>query len=202
MGAQEQLTPSTLTADTIRRARARAAQSGRRVMAELEEMAGLGPDEFVERLGRLLRYPVLSGDQLQRSTPLFEQIAFTEAMQRECTLVQHAGRGDAGHGVGPFRRGSADLAGCTLDGRVSRLSGAPVGTGGVVRPLRGANPRHRHPRSPQRGGLGAGPGRRDPVAGTHHGGFQRRRQAGEFDALRCAARPRQRRPSGDGRPAS
>ena len=87
MGAQEQLTPSTLTADTIRRARARAAQTGRRVMAELEDLSGLGPDEFVERLGRLLRYPVLSGDQLQKSTPLFEQMAFTEALQKECALV-------------------------------------------------------------------------------------------------------------------
>ena len=87
MGAQEQLTPSTLTADTIRRARARAVQTGRRVMAELEDLSGLGPDEFVERLGRLLRYPVLSGDQLQKSTPLFEQMAFTEALQKQCALV-------------------------------------------------------------------------------------------------------------------
>ena len=87
MGAQEQLTPSTLTADTIRRARARAAQTGRRVMTELEDLSGLGPDEFVERLGRLLRYPVLSGDQLQKSTPLFEQMAFTEALQKQCALV-------------------------------------------------------------------------------------------------------------------
>ena len=90
MGAQEQVTPSTLTADTIRRARARAAQTGRRVMAELEDLSGLGPDEFVERLGRLLRYPVLSGDQLQKLTPLFEQMAFTEALQKQCALVSTA----------------------------------------------------------------------------------------------------------------
>ena len=82
MGAQDQLTVGTLDADTIRRARARAGQTGRKVMAELEELSKLGPEDFVDRLGRLLRYPVLSGEQLQRSTPVFEQIPFTEALPR------------------------------------------------------------------------------------------------------------------------
>jgi len=72
----------------MRKARVRAAQSGRKVMAELEEMSGLGPEDFIERVGHLLRYPVLSGEQLQKSTPLFDQIPFTEAMHRECTLVR------------------------------------------------------------------------------------------------------------------
>jgi general secretion pathway protein E len=90
MGAQEPTTVAMLDADTIRRARVRAAQTGRRIMAELEEMSGLAPDEFIDRVGQLLRYPVLSGEQLQHSIPQFDQIPFTEAMHKECTLVQTA----------------------------------------------------------------------------------------------------------------
>jgi general secretion pathway protein E len=88
MGAQDQASLNALTAETVRRARARAAQSGRKVMFELEEISNLGPEDFIEQLARLLRYPVLPAEELQRSTPVFEQISFPEALQKECALLR------------------------------------------------------------------------------------------------------------------
>jgi general secretion pathway protein E len=88
MGAQDQAPSNTLNADMIRLARSRAAQSGRKLMAELEDQSGLGPEEFIERLGRLLRYPVLPGEQLQKATPVFEQISFPEALHKNCAVVR------------------------------------------------------------------------------------------------------------------
>ncbi|MGB0127727.1 MAG: GspE/PulE family protein, partial [Rhodocyclaceae bacterium] len=90
MGAQEPNITTALDAETIRRARIRAAQTGRPLLAELEDMCGLGPEDFVARLGDLLRYPVMRSEQLQKSTPVFDQISFTDAMQRECVVVKTA----------------------------------------------------------------------------------------------------------------
>ena len=88
MGAQNEPGLAALNADAIRHARARAAQSGRKLVAELEEISRLAPEDFIEGLGRLLRYPTLKGEQLQQSKPLFDQLSFTEALQRECALVR------------------------------------------------------------------------------------------------------------------
>lgn len=88
MGAQDNATSNTLSAEAIRQARTRALQSGRKLMAELEDQSGLGPEEFVERLGHLLRYPVLSAEALQKGTPLFDQISFTEALHKQCAVVR------------------------------------------------------------------------------------------------------------------
>jgi general secretion pathway protein E len=88
MGAQNERALAALNADAIRHARARAAQSGRKLLAELEDISRLAPEEFIDGLGQLLRYPTLKGEQLQQSKPLFDQLSFTEALQRECALVR------------------------------------------------------------------------------------------------------------------
>jgi general secretion pathway protein E len=91
MGAQDKIVASpadTLSADLIRQARRRADATGRPLIAELEEVSGLGPEEFLSRLGRTLRFRTMTGETLQKSEPLFDQLPFTEALNRECVLVR------------------------------------------------------------------------------------------------------------------
>jgi general secretion pathway protein E len=73
---------------TIRDARRNAAASGRRVMAELEELARLDPQEFLASLGRTLNFPTLPGELLFQSKAVLERLPLSEALHRECIAVQ------------------------------------------------------------------------------------------------------------------
>ena len=79
--------PERLDAELLRAARERAAAQGRRMISELEEMAGLPPAEFLQRLGATLHYPVLDGHTLFDSAPNFGRVPLAEALKREFVLV-------------------------------------------------------------------------------------------------------------------
>ena len=79
--------PERLDAELLRGARERAAAQGRRMISELEEMAGLPPAEFLQRLGATLHYPVMEGHTLFDSTPSFGRVPLAEVLKREFVLV-------------------------------------------------------------------------------------------------------------------
>ncbi len=87
-----------IDAGLMRTARERAAMHGRRVVDELEELAGLAPREFLLRLGATLHYPVVDGPVLFASTPDFQQVPLAEALKREFVIV----RGADGVRIGVF----------------------------------------------------------------------------------------------------
>ena len=82
-----------LAAGDIARARADAAGRGARVVDALEERSGLAPEEFVERLGATLHFPVLSMHDLSQMNPAFDVIAYAEAARRACCAVRDPGGG-------------------------------------------------------------------------------------------------------------
>jgi general secretion pathway protein E len=77
-----------ISAQIIRDARQHAAASGRKVMAELEELARLEPQEFLASLGRTLNFPVIPGEILFQSRAVLDRLPLTEALHRECIVVQ------------------------------------------------------------------------------------------------------------------
>src|SRR5512134_3937294 len=104
---------------TIRDARKNAAASGRRVMAELEDLARLEPRDFIAALGRTLNFPVMPGEQLFQCSAAFDRLPLTEAMHRECILVRGADGAARAAIADPF---NADLQ-AWID---ERLRGVPV----------------------------------------------------------------------------
>jgi general secretion pathway protein E len=103
----------------LKAARERAAISGRRVIAELEDMLGLPPADYLLALGNALHYPVLDSPALFAARPLFDAIPLAEAMHRECAVVRLAGGEMVGAFADPFD--SALLS--WLD---DRLDGTPL----------------------------------------------------------------------------
>jgi hypothetical protein len=85
-----------LPAGLIKAARERALASGRRVVAELEELTGQDPGTFVQALATTLRYPWLPSAALFASTPDFTAIPLAKALQHECMLVRLANGQAAG----------------------------------------------------------------------------------------------------------
>lgn len=73
-------------------ARSEASKRGVSAISILEETCGYGPDQLVAELGRLLRMPVLTMESLRSATPAFEILPFSEAVTRECALLQQDGR--------------------------------------------------------------------------------------------------------------
>jgi general secretion pathway protein E len=91
-----------LPAGLIKAARERALASGRRVVAELEELTGQDPGTFVQALATTLRYPWLPSAALFASTPDFAAIPLAKALQHECMLVRLANGQAAGVLADPF----------------------------------------------------------------------------------------------------
>ncbi|WP_097065844.1 GspE/PulE family protein [Nitrosovibrio sp. Nv4] len=58
----------------------------------LEERWEHGPDELIAELGRLLRMPVLTMEELRSAAPAFETLPFNEAVARECAVLRRDGR--------------------------------------------------------------------------------------------------------------
>jgi len=88
MGANDQAAVGMITPKVIRDARRNAAKSGRRVIAELEELARMEPREFIARLGRTMNFPVMAGEDLFQSKALLDRLPISEALHRECIMVQ------------------------------------------------------------------------------------------------------------------
>ncbi|MBS1191789.1 MAG: ral secretion pathway protein GspE [Rhodocyclaceae bacterium] len=103
----------------LKAARERATASGRRIIAELEEMLGLPPADFVRALAASLRFPSLDGSALFAAPADFGPLSLAEALHRECALVRLADGKPAGVFADPFD--PALLA--WLD---ARLAGAPL----------------------------------------------------------------------------
>jgi general secretion pathway protein E len=103
----------------LKAARERAAVSGRRIVAELEELTGLDPATFVQAVAATLHYPWLPSAMLFASTPDFAAIPLAKALQRECTVVRLA----TGQTVGVI---SDPFDGALLAWLDARLGGAPL----------------------------------------------------------------------------
>jgi general secretion pathway protein E len=74
----------------IAEARAASQLSGRRTVEVLEELSGLLPEAFVRALGEEMHYPVRSMQDLHSLEPNFALIPFSDAMQRECVVLDAA----------------------------------------------------------------------------------------------------------------
>ncbi|AYH41981.1 general secretion pathway protein GspE [Azoarcus sp. DN11] len=106
----------------LRSARDRAAAHGRRMIDELEELAGLDPREFVRRLAATLHYPVLCGEELFAGAPDFSKVSLAEAIKHEFVLVKRSP--DAGGGlIGVFSDPFDDARLAWID---ERLGGAEL----------------------------------------------------------------------------
>ena len=77
----------------VHRARATAAEEGRRLMDVLEEQSGLNEDGFMRALGASLDYQVASMSDLENLQPAFDLLSFTESTERECLLLRDANDG-------------------------------------------------------------------------------------------------------------
>ncbi len=80
--------PPVFTSEQVRKARAAAAQAGRRIVEVLEEQSGLDAQGFVRALAGTLHYPVLAMADLHAMTPAFELLPFAEALERECLALR------------------------------------------------------------------------------------------------------------------
>lgn len=72
----------------VRAARAIALQTKRSVTEVLEDQAGLDTKNFMTALGGLFHYPVFAMDALNRLTPAFDVLPFSEAVERSCIALK------------------------------------------------------------------------------------------------------------------
>lgn len=108
-----------MPAGLLKAARERAAASGRRVIAELEEIMGQEPSSFVQALATTLHYPWLPGELLFAAAPDFSAIPLARALQRECAVLRLATGQTVGVLADPFDAGLV----AWLE---SRVTGAPL----------------------------------------------------------------------------
>jgi len=76
--------PARLAPDTLKKARSEAARSGRALLAVLREASGLSDGDFLLALGATARLPVLAMAGLDRLSPAFDLLPFSEALQKQC----------------------------------------------------------------------------------------------------------------------
>jgi general secretion pathway protein E len=76
----------------LEEARREAASRGLSIMKALEERCGYPPDQLVTELGRLLRMPALTMEDLHALQPAFDILPFTEAIMQECALFLREGK--------------------------------------------------------------------------------------------------------------
>lgn len=81
-----------LVKEQLEQARREASNRGVSVIAMLEEACGLVPEQLMQELGRMLRMPVLSMEELRELHPAFEMLPFNEAVTRECVLLRQESR--------------------------------------------------------------------------------------------------------------
>jgi len=91
-----------IPAGQLKAARERAAASGRRVIAELEDLMGQDPAAFLRAVATTFHYPCLPGDALFACAPEFGVIPLAKALQRECAVVRIAGGVTAAVFADPF----------------------------------------------------------------------------------------------------
>src|SRR5690348_2189690 len=79
---------ASIDARQLFEARAEASRRGVPVIRFLEEVHGWAPDGLTAELGRLLRMPVLTMENLHALAPAFEKLPFSEAVTQECALFR------------------------------------------------------------------------------------------------------------------
>lgn len=84
--------PNTISSQAIANAATAAQQAGKRPLEVLEENAQLSPEAFTQQLAETMAYRYLSLDQMMALSPAFEHISFSEAMQKECVLLENDGQ--------------------------------------------------------------------------------------------------------------
>lgn len=77
-----------LNAETIKKARLEAANSGASLLLTLEELTAEPREVFVIQLADTFGYIPLAMDNLNQLVPAFDVISFTEAAKRDCLLVR------------------------------------------------------------------------------------------------------------------
>ena len=77
-----------IPADVLRWARGESLRSRRRMLELLEQKLELPPHAFLVALGKTLRYPVVTMDELHQLTPAFDILPFTEAVQKQCVAFR------------------------------------------------------------------------------------------------------------------
>lgn len=82
------ISPDTISAAAIEKARSRAQAAKRRLTDVLEEDLDLPAAEFTRRLGLTLQFPIVEMEALYKLAPAFELLSFHEAVQRNCFLVR------------------------------------------------------------------------------------------------------------------
>ncbi len=77
-----------LTVEQLNQAKQLAQQSKQPLLKVLEEVSDLSPDLFVQALGLLVHYPVLTISQLYHLQPDFDVVSFTQAEKIGCVAVR------------------------------------------------------------------------------------------------------------------
>ena len=80
---------ASIDAHQLFEARTEAASRGIPVIRLLEEIHGWVPDRLIAELGRLLRMPVLTMENLRTLDTAFERLSFNEAVTQECALLRN-----------------------------------------------------------------------------------------------------------------
>ncbi|MCB2426948.1 GspE/PulE family protein [Methylophaga pinxianii] len=79
---------SVLTAEQLQQAKKLAVQTQQPLLTVLEDISNLTPDLFVQALGQLVHYPVLTISQLYDLQPDFTVLPFTQAEKLGCIAVR------------------------------------------------------------------------------------------------------------------
>ncbi|MDX1368508.1 GspE/PulE family protein [Pseudomonas sp.] len=85
----------------LRSARERCDEPGKRLVKQLEELAGLDVGTFTCRLGATLRYPTLDSETLFNCNPAFDRLPLAQALRREFAMI-HLGQAVVGVFADPF----------------------------------------------------------------------------------------------------
>ncbi len=88
MTVDQQAASSHLTAALVQEARALAAKQDITLLASLQQLSGLSPDELMISVGQLFNYPVVAMRELQLLAPDFEKVSYTECVQRNILVAQ------------------------------------------------------------------------------------------------------------------
>ncbi|WP_439503215.1 GspE/PulE family protein [Methylophaga sp.] len=79
---------AVLTAEQLQQAKKLAEQTQQPLLTVLEDISNLTPDQFVQALGQLVHYPVLTISQLYDMQPDFTVLPFTQAEKLGCIAVR------------------------------------------------------------------------------------------------------------------
>lgn len=79
---------AVITVAQLNHAKALASQTKQPLLNILQDMVDLAPEVFVQALGRLMQYPVLTIVELYALQPDFERLSFTQAQKLSCIAVR------------------------------------------------------------------------------------------------------------------